>query len=197
MKRGWKIALSLAIVSAVSAWLAVDHRSWGRVVGVWNRLSSSVLLAEETRPSKEWLQSSKDEVSNTPLNLLTLTKAQMEAIGLKTAPVKPQTEPIILRLTGVTDYDPDTLTLVRSQFDCRVDKVLAQLGSVVKKGDPLLEVFSSELAEAKSNYETAQSQWTRDKKVLAYKSELTKVAAIHRVFDVKHYCLCMSISLAA
>src|SRR5438270_3330468 len=157
MKRGWKIALSLAIVSAVSAWLAVDHRSWGRVVGVWNRLSSSVLLAEETRPSKEWLQSSKDEVSNTPLNLLTLTKAQMEAIGLKTAPVKPQTEPIILRLTGVTDYDPDTLTLVRSQFDCRVDKVLAQLGSVVKKGDPLLEVFSSELAEAKSNYETAQS----------------------------------------
>jgi len=178
MKRGWKIALSFAIVAGISAWLAVDHRTWGRVMGVWNRLTSSVLLAEETRPSKEWLRSSKAESSNTPLNLLTLTSAQMEAIGLKTAPVKPQTEPIILRLTGVTDYDPDTLTLVRSQFDCRVDKVLAQLGSVVKKGDPLLEVFSSELAEAKSNYETAQSQWTRDKKVLAYKSELTKVAAI-------------------
>ena len=167
-------------MAGISAWLAVDHRTWGRVVGVWNRLTSSVLLAEETRPSKEWLRSSKAESSNTPLNLLTLTSAQMEAIGLKTAPVKPQTEPIILRLTGVTDYDPDTLTLVRSQFDCRVDKVLAQLGSVVKKGDPLLEVFSSELAEAKSNYETAQSQWTRDKKVLAYKSELAKVAAIPR-----------------
>ena len=104
----------------------------------------------------------------------------MEAIGLKTAPVKPQTEPIILRLTGVTDYDPDTLTNVRSQFDCRVDKVLAQLGSVVKKGDPLLEVFSSELAEAKSNYEAALSQWNRDKRVLEYKSELTKTEALPR-----------------
>jgi cobalt-zinc-cadmium efflux system membrane fusion protein len=118
------------------------------------------------------------ESSNTPQNLLTLTRDQIDAIGLKTAPVKPQTEPIILRLTGVTEYDPETLTNVRSQFDCRVDKVLAQLGSVVKKGDPLLEVFSSELAEAKSNYEAAQYQWTRDKKVLAYKSELTKIAAI-------------------
>jgi membrane fusion protein, heavy metal efflux system len=180
MKKAWKVALSLAIVAGISVWLAFDHRSWGRVVDVWNRLSSSVLLAEETRASKDWLEPSKVESSHSPLNLLTLTTAQMEAIGLKTAPVKPQTEPIILRLTGVTDYDPDTLTNVRSQFDCRVDKVLTQLGSVVKKGDPLLEVFSADLAEAKSNYEAALSQWNRDKRVLEYKSELTKTAALPR-----------------
>ena len=78
----------------------------------------------------------------------------------------------------MTDYDPDTLTIVRSQFDCRVDKVLVKLGSVVKKGDPLLEVFSTDLAEAKSNYEMARSQWNRDKKVLDYKAPLAKSETI-------------------
>ena len=45
---------------------------------------------------------------------------------------------------------------------------------MVKKGDPLLEVFSTDLAEAKSNYEMARSQWNRDKKVLDYKAPLAK-----------------------
>jgi cobalt-zinc-cadmium efflux system membrane fusion protein len=38
----------------------------------------------------------------------------------------------------------------------------------------LLELFSSDLAEAKSNYEAAISQWSRDKKVLDYKTELAR-----------------------
>ena len=58
------------------------------------------------------------------------------------------------------------MTIVRTQFDSRVDKVLVDLGSTVKKGDPLLELFSTDLAEAKSDYETAVSQWAHDKKVL-------------------------------
>ena len=88
------------------------------------------------------------------------------------SPVKQQTEPTILKLFGTTDYDPATVTVVRTQFDSRVDKVLVDLGSTVKKGDPLLELFSTDLAEAKSNYEAAISQWVRDKKVLDYKTPL-------------------------
>ena len=86
----------------------------------------------------------------------------------------------MLRLKGVTDYDPDTLTTVRSQFDCRVDKVLAPQGSVVKKGDPLLEVFSTELAEAKSNYESSRFQWSRDKRVLDSRGPLAEAGTIAR-----------------
>ena len=51
---------------------------------------------------------------------------------------------------------------------------------MVKKGDPLLEVFSTDLAEAKSDYETARSQWNRDKKVLDYKAPLAKSETIAR-----------------
>lgn len=93
-------------------------------------------------------------------------------IGLRTVPVKQQTEPTILKLFGSTDYDPATVTVVRTQFDSRVDRVIVDLGSTVQKGDPLLELFSTDLAEAKSNYEAAISQWVRDKKVLDYKTPL-------------------------
>ena len=41
-----------------------------------------------------------------------------------------------------------------------------------KTGDPLLELFSTDLAEAKSNYEAAISQWVHDKEVLDYKTPL-------------------------
>ena len=79
-----------------------------------------------------------------------------------------------MKLFGTTDYDPATVTVVRTQFDSRVDRVLVDLGSTVKKGDPLLELFSTDLAEAKSNYEAAISQWARDKKVLDYKTPLAQ-----------------------
>ena len=106
--------------------------------------------------------------------ILTLTPDEIRAIGLKTEIVKEQTEPTELRLFGTTDYDPATVTVVRTQFDSRVEEVLVDLGNTVKVDTPLLELFSTELAEAKSNYEAAISQWERDKKVLEYKTELAK-----------------------
>ena len=71
--------------------------------------------------------------------------------------------PSTLRLAGVTGYDPAAVTIVRVPPDCRVERVFVDLGSSVKKGDPLLEIFSIDLAEAKSNYEAAASQWANDK----------------------------------
>jgi cobalt-zinc-cadmium efflux system membrane fusion protein len=82
--------------------------------------------------------------------------------------------PSILRLPGSTDYDPATVSTVRLELDGRVDKVLVDLGSIVKRGDPLLEVFSTDLAAAKSDYEVAASQWVHDKKVYDYKKPLAE-----------------------
>ena len=62
----------------------------------------------------------------------------------------------MLRLFGTTDYDPATVTVVRTQFDSRVDQVLVDFGIAGQEWDtPLLELFSTDLAEAKSNYEAA------------------------------------------
>ena len=80
----------------------------------------------------------------------------------------------VLSLQGATDFVPETVIRIHSPFDCRSDKVLVDLGSSVRRGDPLLELFSADLVEAKSNYVATISQWVRDKKVLDYKTPLAR-----------------------
>jgi len=71
-----------------------------------------------------------------------------------------------VRFAGVTGPNQEKVVRIRPRFDGRVDKVLVSVGSRVKKGDPLLELFSSELAAAKNDYETARNLHDRDKKAL-------------------------------
>jgi len=180
MRIGWKVPLMVLLAATAGGWLAVDHRGRERIVASW-RLVSGASRAGEPLPSKEWVGSLRASIAAPPPSgELELTEAQIQGLGLKTAVVKEHAEPIILRLPGVTDYDPASLTLVRPVFDCRIEKVLVDFGSVVKEGDPLLEVFSTELAQARSDYETAVSQWTRDKKVLDYKAPLAQSETIPR-----------------
>jgi RNA polymerase sigma factor (sigma-70 family) len=89
-------------------------------------------------------------------------------------------QPAVLRAAGSTAYPPDTTVAVYPPFGCRVDRVLVALGSRVKVGDPLLELASTELTEAKSNHEMATSQWVGDKKVLDYKRPLATENQIAR-----------------
>ena len=178
MKISWKLTFLLAVIAGIGTWLTLDHRARGSVESIWHKLSSTVAHADETRSSKVWFP---DPSSKPPWDhTITLAADQAKGIGLRTVAVEQQTLPTLLRLSGITDYDPATLTVVRSQFDCRVDKVLVDLGSVVKVGDPLLELFSTDLAVAKNDYETAVSQHARDKKVLDYKSPLAETNAIPR-----------------
>ena len=138
---------------------------------VWKQLANGGHDAEGRPTDKSWVPSSPTGAE--PRGTACSRDAeQVAAIGLKTVVVKPQTEPTVLRLFGTTDYDPAKVTVVRTQFDSRVDQGLVDLGTTVKTGDPLLELFSTDLAEAKSNYEAATSQWIHDKEVLDYKTPL-------------------------
>jgi RNA polymerase sigma factor (sigma-70 family) len=75
-----------------------------------------------------------------------------------------------IRQVEVTSPNPPGhTTTIRPPFDCRVVGIKVRVGEAVKKGDPLLEVVSAELAAAKGEYELAVSQWKRDKKVYDYK----------------------------
>ena len=75
----------------------------------------------------------------------------------------------VIEVSGMTDLDPATLTIVRSQIDGRVDRVFVDLGQAVKSGDPLIEIFSTDLAKAKNDFEVARSQHDRDLKTLHIK----------------------------
>ena len=174
MKNHWKMLVAVVVIAAGATGLALNSRTRAQVVGVLKQLSQVGSPGAESTPDKSWLGESAGK-SKVPWDrVLTLNASQRETIGIRTVPVKHQTKPTILKLFGTTGYDQATVTVVRTQFDSRVDRVIVDLGSTVQKGDPLLELFSTDLAEAKSNYEAAISQWARDKKVLDYKTPLAE-----------------------
>lgn len=178
MKISWKLMLVLAVLAGIGTWLTVDNHARGRVEDLWHRLPVAAIHAGEVQPAKTW---TPDLSPKAPWDhKIHLTADQVKGIGLQTAVVEKQTLPTLLRLSGTTDYDPAKLTTVRTQFDSRVEDVLVDLGSVVKVGTPLLELFSTDLAVAKNDYETALSQHVRDKKVLEYKAPLAETNAIPR-----------------
>src|SRR6516164_6641963 len=113
MKTNWKFAVLLALIAGLGTWVALDHRARAAAENLLRRLTSSASHAEEPRPSKEW--TSKPSSKTTWDHLITLTPEQYKGIGLQTVSVQKQTLPTLLRLSGITDYDPATLTIVRTQ----------------------------------------------------------------------------------
>ncbi len=170
MKLNWKSVLAVMLIAAAATVVSLNKRTRAQVINVWHQISQASAHGEEPPPDKSWTEvpKSKEPWDRT----VSISQDQSEAIGLQTVSVQTQTDPTNLALFGITDYDPATVTTVRLQFDSRVDKVLVDLGTVIRQDDPLLELFSTDLASAKSDYEVAVSQWTHDKKILDYKTPL-------------------------
>jgi membrane fusion protein, heavy metal efflux system len=101
-----------------------------------------------------------------------------KAIGLLVVTVEAQVEPIKLPLMGRTDYDPNTLSKIRPRFDTLVERVRAELGQKVKKGDPLVDLFSTDLAAAKNDFQTAYVQLQHDLRLLKMREKLYAEKAI-------------------
>ena len=93
-----------------------------------------------------------------------------------------QTEPIKLELNGTTDYNLNTLTKIRPRFDnALVTKVYVSAGEPVKKGDPLIELRSTDLAAAKNDCRTKFVQWDHDHKYLLAREPLAKEGRITQI----------------
>ncbi|HWE37645.1 MAG TPA: efflux RND transporter periplasmic adaptor subunit [Isosphaeraceae bacterium] len=170
----WKLPVTLLALAAAggsAVYYGAMHPT--RVLGAWRRLT-----APANPPTRDEDDAARTQARGGWDGLLPLPDVQAKAIGLRHEVVEPQTKPTDLRLFGTTDYDPNTLSLVRLQFDSRVDKVHVQLGDAVKKGDPLIDLFSTVLAEAKSTYESNYAQWIRDNAILEKKRPLAETSAI-------------------
>jgi cobalt-zinc-cadmium efflux system membrane fusion protein len=87
-------------------------------------------------------------------------------------------KPTKLELTGRTACDPDTITKVRARFDARVEQVFVSLGQKIKKGDPLVELYSNDLAAAKTDFQTKYVQWQHDLNVYNLRQKLFETKAI-------------------
>jgi cobalt-zinc-cadmium efflux system membrane fusion protein len=113
-------------------------------------------------------------------NWVRVNPDEARSLGIVVVAVQLQVKPIKLELPGRTDYDPNTLSKIRPRFDTLVERVRAELGQKVKKGDPLVDLFSTELAAAKNDFQTAYVQWQHDLTLRRVKEELAKTDAISR-----------------
>ena len=74
--------------------------------------------------------------------------------------------------------DPDRLNVIRPRLECLLEKIYVQPGQAVKKGDPLLDLFSTELAKAKNEYLARKIQWENDRRNLELRQKLVNTRAI-------------------
>jgi cobalt-zinc-cadmium efflux system membrane fusion protein len=86
------------------------------------------------------------------------TREQLASLGV--APVQLMIFRSEQTTDGIIAYNDDTTTQVFSPYSGRVTRVVAELGALVKKGDPLMAVAASEFVQAKNNLITAHAQVT-------------------------------------
>jgi len=171
----WKLLLGVLALGGVGAFLYLNQGTRSHVVTAWQNLRAATLRYEPPSETEDVEPNSSRQPWD---GVITVEPRRQQALGLKTDAVQPQEEPIVLHLIGTTAYNPDTLTLVRPRFDCLVNKVHATLGQRVKKGEPLVELYSNVLAEAKNSLEVEYSQWQHDLRLLEAREDLAKKGAI-------------------
>jgi membrane fusion protein, heavy metal efflux system len=167
-ERRWKRPLAAATLLALAAGLGYlawrypseARRAWESIAGKGGPKQPPPLAERPSRIGRTWD------------GLITLPEQKQTAIGLSTVKAAAQAEPIRLELLGTTEYISDTLTKVRPMFKGRVDKVHATVGQSVRKGERLIDLYSTELAAAKSTYEIERIQWLYDKNLVEIRESL-------------------------
>jgi len=78
-------------------------------------------------------------------------------VGLKVAEVKALAFSTILTTDGNIAFNDDAMTPVFSPYSGRVNRLIAKLGDVVKKGAPLMSIEGSEFVQAQSDVASAKA----------------------------------------
>jgi len=174
-----KAGLALAIVGAAVAFVVVrgPRRAEADSRAALNHIYHFVAGPERTLPPKQAETPAPQKFNGT----LAVSKVEREALGLRIVPVEAQVQPIRLELNGTTDFDQNTLAKVRPLFDARVAQVFKTTGNTVKKGEPLVELYSTDLAKAKADFRSKYAKWEHDKKFLDSRGSLHQTNTISYV----------------
>jgi cobalt-zinc-cadmium efflux system membrane fusion protein len=109
---------------------------------------------------------------------MTLTADQRE--HLKMVSVAAETYRPVIQTTGTVAFDGDLSTQVLAPISGPVVRILVQVGTQVRRGDPLALLSSPDFAAAVSAYEKAQSAARQTQRVAQLNAELFKADGIAR-----------------
>ena len=68
--------------------------------------------------------------------------------------------------------------MIRPRLECLLEKIHVRPGQAVRKGDPLFDLFSTELARAKNDYLARKIRWENDRRILELRQKLVNTGAI-------------------
>jgi Cu(I)/Ag(I) efflux system membrane fusion protein len=101
------------------------------------------------------------------MGIVALDGKKRQLIGVTTERVKKGTFTKTIRVAGKINYDESRLTEITLKYDAWIEKLdVYDIGQVVKKGDPLFNIYSSELVSAQQEY-LAASQGSKEYKFAA------------------------------
>lgn len=102
-----------------------------------------------------------------------LTPEQIDALGIEVRALQAGSAEGILERPVTVQLDPDRVALVGPRIEAKVERVLRDLGDVVRPGDPLAVMSSVELGEAKAQHlalksrlQTAEASYQRERRLV-------------------------------
>jgi membrane fusion protein, heavy metal efflux system len=108
--------------------------------------------------------------------LFTLAKDQLDHVHV--VQVEKVTWSEDVETTGTVDWDADHTTSAITQVNGPITRILVDLGSKVKAGDPLLYVSSPDVANAVSAYRKARNREDFNKRIVSRQKELLDRGAV-------------------
>ncbi|WGJ15960.1 efflux RND transporter periplasmic adaptor subunit [Methylocapsa sp. D3K7] len=143
--RAFQVAAILAAVAATGLWLG------GRSGQHFSRLGVEAAAQNEAAPAGGTPAVGPDRVP------VTLTPNRMQSIGVKTGVVEYRTIRDVIRTFGNVEADETRLSDVQVRFSGWVQKVYADATyKTVRRGQPLLTIYSPELVTAEQDYLVAK-----------------------------------------
>jgi cobalt-zinc-cadmium efflux system membrane fusion protein len=114
--------------------------------------------ADESREHAEHEEHEEHEEAGHAEGLVELAPEVIERLGIRSVAVAAQPLPAQLDTTGKVDYVQDRLAHVTPRLEGRVERVLADLGQGVSRGQTLAIIDSIELGRSVADYLQARAQ---------------------------------------
>jgi membrane fusion protein, heavy metal efflux system len=111
---------------------------------------------------------------------ITLSKEAAERAGIELATVAMSRDAVPLRIPGIVQADAYKTVVVTAVAGGRVTRVLAELGQSVRRGQALAEIYSPELAEARTRYLSARAELGAHELELQRTEKLVAIGAASR-----------------
>ena len=112
--------------------------------------------------------------------VVTLTPEAIQRAGIVLAPVSAGRDTSALRLPGVVQPNAYKQIVITPVVAGRVTRVLAELGQSVRRGQPLAEIFSPELAEAETRFVSARAELEAHERELQRTEKLVEIGSASR-----------------